>query len=142
MDGKVMLHNAMDLLWPNALTLDYDTDAGLDRLERSRTDGSERILLSMLHIYNPFGVTFLWGSVVWSDWQLSGILSGVTIGNLTAVQGLLLNITYTPTGVIAACEERQTRIPNPCAGNCDNTLCLNSEQLRASGILCLCIHTH
>ena len=116
MDGRehTTLHNATNLFWPNALTLDYGTgmlywmDAGLDRMERSRTDGSERILLSTLHIYHPFGMTFLQGSVVWSDWQLSGVLRA-SLSNLTAVQGLLLNLTHTPTGVSAVCQERQNR---------------------------------
>ena len=58
MDGhfRSVIHNT-DLTWPNALTLDYDTqtlywmDAYLDRLESSNVNGLNRRLLSRAYIY-------------------------------------------------------------------------------------------
>lgn len=113
MDGtdRTVLHNT-GLQWPNALTIDYDNqrlywmDAAYDRLECSKTDGSERTVVSTLHIYHPFSMTFFQDSLFWSDWLLNGII-GTSLSNLSQVNILLGNLTYRPMGVVAACADRQ-----------------------------------
>lgn len=113
LDGsnRTVLHNTI-LWWPNALTIDYDTqtlywmDAARDKLESSNTDGSGRTLLSMRHIYHPFSLTFLEGNLFWSDWELNALLAA-SLSNLTAVNIIFGNLLLDPMGITAACPPRQ-----------------------------------
>jgi hypothetical protein len=113
MDGSnhTVLHNT-SLWWPNALVVDYDSqklywmDAALDKLETSSVDGSERRLLSQTHIYSPFSMTYLGGSLFWSDWTLNAILAA-PISNLTDVNIIFGSLLLDPMGLTAACAERQ-----------------------------------
>ena len=82
MDGdnstRQVLHST-NLAWPNALTIDYDTqtlywvDAQLNKIERSKVDGSNRLLLTTNSILHPFGLTYHDGYLYWSDWQTDQI---------------------------------------------------------------------
>lgn len=109
MDGnnRTLLHST-DLFWPNCLTMDYENqilywmDAGLDRLEKSNTDGSGRMLLSTLHIYHPFSITFYNGGLFWSDWSLKAILS-TSLNDLSTVYVTFGNLTL----MTASCLARQ-----------------------------------
>ena len=81
MDGtsREVLHNT-SLVWPDALTLDYDTqilywmDSNLQKLESSNADGSNRTLLST-HIYRPFDISLYENRFYWTDLQIRAVLS-------------------------------------------------------------------
>ncbi len=100
------------LVWPNALSMDYDSqtlywmDAALDKLESSRADGSGRTLLSTLHIYHPFSLTFYQGDLFWSDWELNAILA-TSLSDLSVVNVVFGNLTNDPMGLSAVCGTRQ-----------------------------------
>lgn len=108
--GRTVLHTD-NLVWPNALTIDYATqilywmDGSLDRLESSKTDGSERTLLSTLQIYHPFSITFYQGDLYWSDWQLDAILM-TSLSDLSKVT-VVGNFSQDPMGVVSVCTGKQ-----------------------------------
>ena len=109
MDGgdRKVLHST-NLVWPNALTIDYATqtlywmDADLNRLESSKTDGSGRTLLSTNGIYQPFSITFYEGDLFWSDWAINGILTA-SLSDPSIVQVVIGNLTARPSGVTPVC---------------------------------------
>ena len=76
MDGtsREVLHNT-NLVWPTALTLDYDTqtlywlDASLDKLETSHVNGSNR------RLYHPLWITFYQNRLYWTDLGAQAVLS-------------------------------------------------------------------
>ena len=113
MDGtsRTVLHNTR-LFWPNAMTLDYNTqtlywmDARLNRMERSNADGSNRRLLSTRFIRHPFGMAFHNGDLFWSDWQLKAILAAPANrpSNVRVVFG---NLRRNPMGVTIVSLARQ-----------------------------------
>ena len=82
MDGDNSTWQALhstNLVWPNALTVDYTTqtlywaDASLDKIESSNVDGSNRALLTTNLILHPFDITYHNGYLYWSDWQTDQI---------------------------------------------------------------------
>ena len=113
MDGtsREVLHNT-SLIWPNALTLDYDTqtlywmDASLDKFESSNADGSNRRLLSTTHIYHPFGITFYQNTVYWTDWQLNAILT-TPVSHPTQVSVVMRYLVHHPMGISVVSIDRQ-----------------------------------
>jgi len=115
MDGRFrsVIHNT-DLTWPNALTLDYDTqtlywmDAYLDKLESSNVNGLNRRLLSRAYIYHPFGITLFRGRLYWTDWQVNAVLSAHLNQpqNVSVVMGPLV---LDPLGIHVISLERQPR---------------------------------
>ena len=113
MDGtsREVLHNT-SLIWPNALTLDYDTqilywmDASLDKFESSNADGSNRRLLSTTQIYHPFGITFYQNTVYWTDWQMNSILSA-PISRPTQVTMVITGLALDPMGISVVSVNRQ-----------------------------------
>lgn len=82
MDGlaRRVIHNT-GLGWPNALTLDYETqvlywaDANLDRIESSQADGTNRVLITQRFIIHPFSITVSDGNLYWTDWAFDSVLS-------------------------------------------------------------------
>ena len=76
MDGsnRQVIHNT-NLVWPNALTIDYESqtlywaDANLDKIESSRVDGRNRILLTSTGIGHAFGMAFHQNVLYVSDWD-------------------------------------------------------------------------
>lgn len=145
MDGthRTVLHST-DLVWPNALTIDYETqtlywmDASLNRLESSRTNGSERRHYSNTQpfIHHPFSLVFFQGNLFWSDWQLKAILGTSVDSNFAQINVLLSDLTLDPMGLTAACAERQQDITNLCYGRCKDFCLLSSSEYR--GYLCNC----
>lgn len=113
MDGQSLTLLHTDLRWPNGLTIDYDNqilywiDAAFGKLESSYVNGSNRALLSSLHIYHPFGLTFLQGNFFWSDWYLNAILATTLEELNNAVYIQLGDLPIDPMGVTAACASRQ-----------------------------------
>ena len=112
MDGtsREILHNT-SLIWPNALTLDYDTqilywmDAGLDKFESSNVDGSNRKLLSTTHIYHPFGITLYQNWLYWTDWEKKAVYSAPL--SLPSAARVVINTTLDPMGIGVVSLDRQ-----------------------------------
>ena len=81
MDGsnRQVIHHS-NLVWPNALAIDYESqtlywaDAHLDKIESSRVDGTNRILLTSTGIGHAFGMVFHHNTLYISDWEGSTIL--------------------------------------------------------------------
>ena len=113
MDGtsREGLHNT-SLVWPNALTLDYDNqilywmDGSLDKFESSNADGSNRRLLSTTQIYHPFGITFYQNTVYWTDWQLNSIYSA-PVDHPTQVSVVITGLALDPMGISFVSVDRQ-----------------------------------
>ena len=113
MDGtsRQVLHNT-NLVWPNALTLDYDSqilywmDASLDKFESSGVDGSNRRLLSTTHIYHPFGITLYQNMFYWTDWQVKAVLSA-PINLPAAVNVVISGLLVNPMGISVVSVDRQ-----------------------------------
>ena len=113
MDGtsREVLHNT-NLVWPHALTLDYDTqilywmDGQLDKFESSNADGSNRRLLSTTHIYHPFGITLYQNRFYWTDWQLNMVLTA-PINRPAAVGVVISGLTLDPMGISVVSLDRQ-----------------------------------
>ena len=113
MDGtsREVLHNT-NLVWPNALTLDYDTqilywmDASLDKFESSRVDGSNRRLLSTTQIHHPFGITLYQNRFYWTDWEMNTVLSA-PINTPTDVGVVISGLSLDPMGICVVSVDRQ-----------------------------------
>ena len=113
MDGtsRVVLHST-NLRWPNALTLDYNTqtlywmDAFLDKLESSNADGSNRRLLSRTQIRHPFDVTFYQKRLYWTDWQLNTVYSAL-VDHPTQVSVVMRGLVLDPMGISVVSVDRQ-----------------------------------
>ena len=113
MDGtsREVLHST-NLTWPNALTLDYNTqilywmDASLDKLESSNADGSNRRLLSTTRIYHPFGITFYQNRLYWTDWHVNTIYSA-PISHPTQVSVVMRGLVLDPMGISVVSVDRQ-----------------------------------
>ncbi len=105
---RQILHS-FNLLWPNALTLDlisqtlYWADAGLDRIECSKSDSSDRKILIGQFISHPFGIDFYDGTLYWTDWQLRAVLNSTITHSSTqpafTVYGVISNLQYRPMGL-------------------------------------------
>ena len=113
MDGKnrVILHNT-NLIWPNALTLDYQrqvlywADASLDKIESSNVDGSNRRLLSEYGVEHPYGIVVLDNTLYFTDWGGNSVKSiDISGGNASMIFGGLL--CTQPFGIAAVSEEKQ-----------------------------------
>ena len=111
MDGtsRQVLHST-GLVWPNALTLDYDNQIlywmDANRLESSNADGSNRRFLSTTRIFHPFGITFFQNRLYWTDWTLNSVLSA-PVNRPTAVSVVISNLRLDPMGISVVSVERQ-----------------------------------
>ena len=101
--------HSFNLLWPNAMTLDlisqtlYWADAGLDRIECSKSDGSGRKILIGQFINHPFGIDFFDGTLYWTDWQLRAVLNSTITHSSTSgvftIYGVISNLLNRPMGL-------------------------------------------
>lgn len=113
MDGtsRMVLHNTT-LTAPSGLTVDYATqtiywiDYTLDRLEMSNTNGSNRVLLTVVNIVQPFDITVYQQSLYWSDSSSRRILS-VSSESVNSVSYLSPTFSYSPYGIKVISESRQ-----------------------------------
>lgn len=100
MDGtnRTALHNT-NLQTPYALAIDYATqtlywsDYALNKLESSRTDGSNRRLLNT-NLRDPYGMTFFNDNLYWTDWSYNGIYS--TLSSIPSSITSLLYLSVDP----------------------------------------------
>ena len=113
MDGKnrTVLHNTA-LIWPNALTLDYENqvlywaDAFLDKIESSNVDGSNRILLSTVGIDHPYGIAFFSNMLYFTDWRGPSVQAiNINGGNATTIFGGVLCTQL--FGIVVVSEHKQ-----------------------------------
>ena len=103
MDGhrRTSLHTT-NLQTPYALAIDYATqtlywaDYALNKLESSRTDGSNRRLLNS-NLRDPYAMTFFAGKLYWTDWSYNGIYS--TLANSPNSITSLLYLGVDPYGI-------------------------------------------
>ena len=92
-DRRVLV--STELVWPNAITLDYQTktlywaDAYLDKIESSDTEGLNRaVITESHHVRHPFAITVFSGTLYWSEWAYKRIL-------LTQINGnVIYSLTY------------------------------------------------
>ena len=105
-----MKSDVTGLVWPNALTLDYDNQIlywmDANRLESSNADGSNRRFLSTTRIFHPFGITFFQNRLYWTDWTLNSVLSA-PVNRPTAVSVVISNLRLDPMGISVVSVERQ-----------------------------------
>ena len=108
---RQVLHQT-DLVWPNALTIDYEAqeiywaDAQLDKIEKSFVDGSMRTVLTTNLIFHPFSLTFYNDTLYWSDWTTNQILT-TSLSNPDRVSSVTLPLNQRPMGVQIVTESRQ-----------------------------------
>ena len=100
------------LVFPNALTLDYETqilywaDAGLDKLESANTDGSNRTVVAQYTArLHPFGITVYANTLYWTDWGYNAIIT-VPLSNLSLAT-VIFDSNVRPFGVHVVSESRQ-----------------------------------
>ena len=113
MDGaaRETLHNK-SLVWPNALTLDYDSqilywaDANLDKIESSNVDGSNRKLVTVRGLFHTFGITVFQDRLYWSDWRLDAILS-LYLGDSQNTSIIFDSLETEPMAIVVVSEQRQ-----------------------------------
>ena len=84
MDSRnhTILHSK-NLVWPNALTIDYAThwlywvDTKLDMIEASYMDGSRRINIyrAQSEEFHPFGLTIFRDKLYWTDYERRAVMS-------------------------------------------------------------------
>ena len=99
-----------DIVWPNGITLDYDTqtlywvDGSLDKIESCNTNGNNRMILNN-NISHPFGITFYQNTLYWGDWNTNIIYSTcLTKPNASTV---IINLVNDPMGMHVISTERQ-----------------------------------
>ena len=112
MDGtsRTTLHTS-NLNYPYALTLDYDTqtlywaDYSANRIEKSSTTGSDRVLLTT-NVYDPYYITFYNGQLYWSDLYQDDIYT-MSVSSPNVITMLTDSLTYEPQGLQIVSLDRQ-----------------------------------
>ena len=113
MDGsnRSVIHST-NLIWPNALALDYPVQvlywayARLDKIESSNVDGSNRRVIVSTGVNHPFGITLFEDKLYFSDWVVRDILLTNKSGG-QAVQPLTNSFCTMASGIQIIAEERQ-----------------------------------
>ena len=113
MDGsnRSVIHST-NLIWPNALTLDYASqvlywaDASLDKIESSNVDGSNRRVIVSTGVNHPFGITLFEDKLYFSDWEVRDILL-TNKPDGQAVQPLTNSLCTVASGIQIIAKERQ-----------------------------------
>ena len=115
--GRVAIIDT-DLIWPNGLALDYDTqtlywaDANLDKIEYATVDGSGRTLLetSETGLLHPYSLTIHGDLLYWTDWQNNSVFATHKIhgegggGDIATIVGYLV---VNPNGIEAVGPDKQ-----------------------------------
>ena len=111
MDGSARMNlHTTNLQTPYALAIDYEnqtlywSDYALNKLESSRTDGSNRRLLST-SLRDPYTMTFFAGRLFWTDWTYNGLYS--TLSRLPSSITALLSLGVDPYGIQVIHEDVQ-----------------------------------
>ncbi|XP_015761127.1 PREDICTED: uncharacterized protein LOC107340287 [Acropora digitifera] len=130
-----------NLKWPNGMELDrgnkriYWVDGGTDKVESVNYQGNNRILLSKVNGYHPFGVAMISRFLFVTDWALGGVLHKVD-----ADSGHFIVSNYKTTGrlmgIVSYDQSRQPPVANQCAIN--NGDCSHFCVVTSSSHLCVC----
>ena len=101
-----------NLHWPNGIELDrgnkriYWVDGGVDRIESIDYNGNNRVLLSRVTGFHPFGVAMISPFLFVTDWALTTLLH-----QLDAQTGYFLRNNFIgsgrPMGIVAYDSSRQ-----------------------------------
>lgn len=116
-DERRTLHFS-EISQPNGITIDYTseriywTDAGLDRIEYSNYDGSNRNILEdeITGLLHPFGVTVADNIVFWTDWETKQVYATHKEHGALDEEGFFVEIATfldTPYGIEALRADRQ-----------------------------------
>ena len=131
-----------DIVWPNGLTVDdtikriFWSDAQLHRIESSRLDGSDRIILPV-EVSHPYAIDVFENSIYWADPVIHEIqYCDKFTGKNKKV--LVKEASLTPTGVHIHHPSKQRHVINTCWNISCSHLCLLSPSLQ--GFQCACPH--
>ena len=113
MDGlyRTAIHST-NLLFPHTLTIDYENqdlywaDAGVERIETSKVDGSNRQLLSDYRSLGPFSITFFEGYLYWTDIRLEAVVAAPA-NSLQKNRQTLIQLQASPKGIEIVSRDRQ-----------------------------------
>ena len=107
-----------ELIWPNGLALDYDTqilywaDANLDKIEYASIDGSGRTLLETgeTGLLHPYALTIHGDLLYWTDWQNNSVfathkINGVGVGG--DIASIVSYLVVNPNGIEAVGPNKQ-----------------------------------
>ncbi|KAG8510408.1 Low-density lipoprotein receptor-related protein 2 [Galemys pyrenaicus] len=107
-----------DLVWPNALTLDFEgeflywTDASRHKIERSTLTGMNREVI-VSTVYQPFDLTTYGQFIYWTDWQMKKIYRANKFDG-SDVAALSRTFPSPPTGIHIVLKDRPQHCSNPC----------------------------
>ena len=113
MDGtaRITLHSG-GLSNVFGLTLDYDNqilywaDYSNNRIEKSFTNGSNRVVLTSSGITDPFGITYYAGRLYWTDWSGHRIYT-LSVSSPTIVTAVTGSLGQDPYGIHVVTKDRQ-----------------------------------
>lgn len=131
-----------DIVWPNGLAVDdsiqriFWSDAKLNRIESSRLDGTDRVVLPVT-VSHPYAIDVFEDSIYWCDPVAHEVQScDKFTGKNTKV--LMKEASFTPAGIHVHHPSKQRHIPNPCWNVICSHLCLLSPD--PLGFKCACPH--
>ena len=94
------------------ITLDYDNqvlywaDYSNNRIEKSFTNGTNRVMLTSSGITDPFGITYFAGRLYWTDWSAHRIYT-LSVNSPTAVSQVTGSFGVDLYGIHVVTKERQ-----------------------------------
>uniref|UniRef100_A0A8C4QIE6 Low-density lipoprotein receptor-related protein 2 n=1 Tax=Eptatretus burgeri TaxID=7764 RepID=A0A8C4QIE6_EPTBU len=128
------------LVWPNGLTLDYESDmlywadAYLQKIERATLIGTERQVVVGAVIY-PFALTIYQEYIYWTDWNTMSVYrAGRHDGDDLTI--MVQHLPTRPMDIHALTAQKQELCSNPCDsfnGGCSH-ICVPG----ANGVECQC----
>ncbi len=129
-----------EVVWPNGIAVDetiqriFWTDAKLDRIESSRTDGFDRRVLPV-KVTHPYAIDVFENMVYWCDPIEHQVLSANKFTGKNH-QVLIKTASSIPTGIHVHHPLKQSSISNPCRSVVCSHLCLLAPS--SEGFRCAC----
>ncbi|KAJ7378683.1 hypothetical protein OS493_021987 [Desmophyllum pertusum] len=138
-----------NILWPNALTIDYTinriwwADAKLHTIESSDLNGKNRRIILSENIYHPFALTVFQESIYWTDWHHNSINKA---NKFTGEDRLIVKSDlFSPMDIHVHHQQRQPTNQglNPCNvtaefGGCSHICLLAPVDIYPEGFSCHC----
>ncbi|XP_068676353.1 very low-density lipoprotein receptor-like isoform X2 [Montipora foliosa] len=139
-----------NIMWPNALTIDYTidriwwADAKLHTIESSDLEGRRRQIILREDINHPFALTLFHNFMYWTDWEHHR----GSINRANKFNGrdrlLLQESLYSPMGIHVYHRQRQPAGTNPCRprtefGGCSHICLLAPKHIYPDGYSCHCL---
>ncbi|XP_067027218.1 low-density lipoprotein receptor-like isoform X2 [Acropora muricata] len=138
-----------NILWPNALTIDYTVDriwwadAKLHTIESSDLDGRKRQLILFEDVTHPFALTLFQNYMYWTDWEHRG--GSINKANKFNGQerSVIQENLYSPMDIHVYHQQRQPAGTNPCRpktdfGSCSHICLLAPKHIYSDGYSCHC----